>query len=213
MPTSPASASAAAPTGPAPFTTSTQYAATLAGTKKYLQDVNALIVLLTPPVSPASGATIARFVRLATSSNRFYVLALGHFPTLRKTLIQAVIGGANAGGGGPSTDDDDSATLTLPYPTKMQEHLLCCFQTYRLEAGVPHTPRREEGQEGQEGREVVRDALLVALEVVRRYMGKERDQQGGAGTGPGSWGEVCEAADVMAGECFFFSLCDPESSG
>ncbi|KAK0650588.1 hypothetical protein DIS24_g6643 [Lasiodiplodia hormozganensis] len=198
MPTpspSPASASGAAPSDPAPFTTSTQYAATLAGTKKYLQDVNALIVLLTPPVSPASGATIARFVRLATSSNRFYVLALGHFPTLRKTLIQAVIGGANAGGG-PSTDDDDSAAaLTLPYPTKMQEHLLCCFQTYRLEAGVPHTPTREEGQEG---REVVRDALLVALEVVRRYMGKERDGQGGAGTGPGSWGEVCEAADVMA---------------
>lgn len=195
MPTSspsPASASASASTGPAPFTTSAQYAPTLAGTRKYLQDVNALIVLLTPPVSPASGATIARFVRLAKSSNRFYVLALGHFPTLRKTLIQAVIGGANRG----ATESE----LTLPYPTKMQEHLLCCFQTYRLEAGVPHTPRREEGEEG---REIVRDALLVALELVRQYMGKERDQQGGAGTGPGSWGEVCEAADVMAGECFF----------
>lgn len=200
MPTSPplptSASAAAASTGPAPFTTSAQYAPTLAGTRKYLQDVNALAVLLTPPVPAASGATIARFVRLATSSNRFYVLALGHFPTLRKTLIQAAIGGANGG----STD----AALTLPYPTKVQEQLLCCFQTYRLEAGVGHLPEMREGEgEEKERRENLRNTLLVALEVLRRYMGKERDEKGGAGTGPGSWGEVCEAVDVLAGECFF----------
>ncbi|KKY22008.1 hypothetical protein UCDDS831_g03844 [Diplodia seriata] len=139
-PTTPAATAATAPTTrPIPFATSTQYPTTLAGTRLYLRDVYALTVLLTPPIPPGASATIARFIRLVSTGangrtdtsahdrNRFYVLALGHFPLLRRLLIGASIAGRGGDGDGDTRTAADQTMLVLPAPTVLQERLLCIW--------------------------------------------------------------------------------------
>ncbi|KAL1648398.1 hypothetical protein SLS58_002151 [Diplodia intermedia] len=224
MPTPPTVPAATTSTATAPtttpFATSTQYPPTLSGTRLYLRDVHALTVLLTPPIPPGASATIARFIRLVSTGangrtdasargrNRFYVLALGHFPLLRRLLIGASIGAGGSGDGETKAADRTTTMLVLPPPTVLQERLLCMYAAWRAEmgvGGVVPTPGKTPGTSSLRGdqlvkkREEVRDWLLCALEVLRRYAGKERDGQGGGGTGPGSWGEVRQAAEVLGG--------------